>query len=195
MRTRFAALSLLVLLPVVTGAQHGGGGPAMRTAPAEAKQFDFLVGQWEITVVPRISGLAARIHGIPKLIGTWRAWRGLDGWGIEDEMRITDESGNPVGFAHAVRFYDANAHRWIAQTLDVVRGGFTPSTAEWKNGRMESMSKGTNGEGKVYAQRGRYTDITPTSFRFQQERSFDEGRTWDVTLTIEAKRVAASAAR
>jgi hypothetical protein len=44
--------------------------------------------------------------------------------------------------------------------------------------------------------RSRFHAITPTSFRFQQDRSSDNGRTWaDGVLKIEAKRVAATAPR
>lgn len=186
-----------LVLPAPAVAQHAAASPApSRPAPREATQFDFLVGQWEIVARPAASGLAARIHGAPKLLGTWKAWRGLDGWGIEDEVRLADESGNPRGLSHSVRVYDLAARRWNGSTLDVYRATFSSNTGEWRDGAMMLSSRGTEQEGGAYVMRTRYYDVTPTSFRVQQDRSYDDGRTWsEGILRIEAKRVAATAPR
>ncbi|MDB4917672.1 MAG: hypothetical protein JWM95_5316 [Gemmatimonadetes bacterium] len=168
----------------------------MRAVPAEAKQFAFLIGQFDLVVKPKAQGLGQTIHGVPKLVGTWKAWRALDGFGIEDDLRVTDESGNPKLYSHSVRYYDSEQKRWIASTIDVYRGVFNTSMAEWKDNAVVATSHGTDAEGKVYASRARYYDITPTGFKFRQDRSFDEGKTWDEgLLSIDAKRIAATAAR
>ena len=60
---------------------------------------------------------------------------------------------------------------------------------------MTAMGAGTDGEGKAYVSRTRYTDITTTRFKYRQERSYDNGAHWAETLQIEAKRVAAAAPR
>lgn len=188
------ALVLVAIAPA--GAQHGGNAPSARVAPAEARQFAFLLGQHELVVKPAASRLAERIHGVPKLIGTWKAWRVMDGYGIQDELRITDEAGNPRTLAHTVRYYDASAKRWTSSAIDAYRGGFTSSTAEWRDNMLLSSSRGTDADGKAYLSRTRFYDITPMSFRFRVDRSMDEGKTWkEGTLSIEAKRVAAAAPR
>lgn len=192
------AVCALLAMPTVLAAQHAGGGtgPPIHTAPKEAAQFDFLIGQWELTVKPKVASLAARIHGAPKLLGTWKAWRAFDGFGVEDELRIVDGSGNPNSLNHTIRAYDAGAKRWTVSGLDVYRARFTTATAEWRDGQMHLAGKGTDAEGKAYLTRTRFTDIAPTSFRMQQDRSTDDGRTWtEAVLTIEAKRVAATAPR
>src|SRR5262245_40799697 len=84
---RTAAL-LYVLSPLSLVAQHsatGGSRPALSPA-REASQFDFLVGQWELVVTPKVNSLAAKIHGAPTFLGTWKAWRAVDGFGVEDEL-------------------------------------------------------------------------------------------------------------
>lgn len=192
---RWLVLGLVLAAASTASAQHGGAQPAQRTAPPEARQYAFLVGQFELTVKPQVSGLAAKLHGVPKLLGSWRGWRALDGFGIQDELRITDESGNPRLFASATRYYDAEQKKWVSSTVDVYRGVFTTSTAEWRDNVMTASSRGTDAEGKPYLSRGVYTDITPTSFTFRQERSMDGGKTWKASLSIEAKRVAATAPR
>ena len=189
-------VSALAALPTLANAQHAGGAPAPSTvAPREASQFDFLIGQWQLEVRPAVPGLAARIHGVPKFIGTWKAWRAFDGFGIEDELRISDESGNPRTLSHAVRVYDATARRWSTSALDVYRSTFTSSTAEWAQNQMTTTSRATDKDGKPYLARARFSDITATGFRFVQERSTDDGRTWSETLRIQAKRTAATAPR
>ena len=197
MRLQSLMLCSMLILPPVASAQHPGGraAPAV-TAPREAAQFDFLIGQWELIVTPRVSGLAARIHGAPRLLGTWKAWKAFDGFGIEDELRIVDGSGNPSSLSHALRVYNSAERKWSISGLDVYRTRFSSSAAEWKDGAMTSTNSGTDAEGKPVLIHSRFHAITPTSFRFQQDRSSDNGRTWtEGVLKIEAKRVAATAPR
>ena len=114
MIARLAVASFALLaLPCAAVAQHNPNAapPMSNVPPQEATQFDFLVGQWDLVVKPTVNTLAARIHGAPKMLGSWKAWRALDGWGVEDELRITDATGNPRSLSHAVRFYDATAKR------------------------------------------------------------------------------------
>lgn len=198
LRPLLLALFVLVPLPSVARAQHDGGGAARTgaAAPREASQFAFLVGQWEVTVMPKVSSLAARIHGAPKLQGTWKAWRAFDGFGIEDELRIADRSGNPNSLTHAMRLYDAVQGRWKQSMVDVYRSRFTEGTGDWKGNEMTIQSQGMDAEGKPVLQRARFHDITPTSFKYQGDRSSDGGRTWEsAVVRIEARRVAAVAPR
>ena len=189
----FLPLAMLTTDPAT--AQHGAAQPELRTAPAESRQYAFLVGQFDLTVKPKVSGLVAKLHGVPKMLGTWKGWRALDGFGIDDELRITDESGNPRLLSHATRYFDSAQKKWMSSTIDVYRGVFTTSTSEWRDNVMTATSRGTDTEGKPYISRSIYSDITPTSFHFRQERSSDDGKTWKENLVIDAKRVAATAAR
>jgi hypothetical protein len=193
---RFPSILLaLAFTPTILAAQHGGATPSVAPAPAEAKQFDFLVGRWELAVTPKISALGARIHGVPKMAGTWTGWRGLDGWGIEDDLRITDAAGNPRSLSHTVRLYDSKAHKWALSNMDVYRATFTSSSGEMTGGTITVSSRGTDAEGKPFLSRGHFTSITPAAFHFTQERSYDQGKTWETYLTIKATRVAAAAPR
>ena len=195
------ALSLiaaLTLSPAAVLAQHGGGDAAsvITKAPREASQYDFLVGQWELVVTPKVSGLVARIHGVPRLHGSWKGTRALDGWGVEDELRIADESGNPIAYTHSVRIYDATAKRWIVSAVDVYRQRLTTSSAQWQNGEMLSSADAIDPEGKPYRSRTHITDITPTSFHYSQDVSHDGGVTWELGhLVMDAKRVTGTASR
>lgn len=200
-RHALRTLLLVAALSATAGtlrAQQHGGAPArpLAAAPKEAEQFAFLVGQWEVTVMPKVSSLAARIHGQPKLVGSWKAWKALDGFGIEDELRIIDASGNPNALTHTVRMYDAAQSRWTQTSVDVYRARFTTANGTFADGAITLRSVGRDAEGKPFVQRTRFYDITATSFKWQSDRSMDGERTWEEgVLRMEARRVAASAPR
>ena len=194
---RFAGALLLLTLPGALRAQHGGGAPPMsRVAPADARQFDFLIGQWEIAVKPKATTLAQRIHGAPRLVGTWKAWPALDGWGVEDELRIMDGSGNPIALSHTLRAYDGTARRWLISSYDPYGARRTAASAAWTGGEMALEGRNPGADGGEHLTRTRFTRITATGFVLRQDRSEDGGKTWTRDyLTIEATRVAAEAPR
>ncbi|MEP7064986.1 MAG: hypothetical protein ABI889_03025 [Gemmatimonadota bacterium] len=195
---RLSLAGAIALSPLPLGAQHDAGGtPAVAAkAPREASQYDFLTGQWSLVVTPKVSGLVARIHGVPKLRGSWKGSRALDGWGVEDELRIADEAGNPIAYTHFVRIYDAKAKHWIVNAIDVYRQQTSTYTAQQQGNEMLSTAEGVGPDGKPYRTRTHITDITGTGFHFSQDISHDGGATWDEAhLVMEAKRAPEPATR
>lgn len=191
-------LSLALSHAGLAHAQHGGASASLpaSAAPSEAAQFDFLVGQWELEVTPKVSGLGAMIHGAPRLVGSWKAWRSFDGYGVDDELRIFDASGNPTSLNHTLRIFDSKTKRWLIAGLDVYRTRFGSSSGQWQDGEMRIEGSGQTAEGKPMLTRTRFTDITPERFKVRQDRSTDNGATWDEgALTVVAKRVAKKAIR
>ena len=194
MRTVLALLLIALFVPAAALAQHGAPPPSAANAPAEAKQFDFLLGQWELDVHPKVSGLAAMIHGTPKLAGTWKAWRVLDGLGIEDELRIVDASGNPLSLNRGLRLWSGGEARWKVVGLDAYHARSSDASGTLQDGVLRLAGRFTDGDGKAVLTRTRYYDIGPDAFHMQQDRSEDNGQTWnEAVLTIDAKRTAATA--
>jgi hypothetical protein len=187
----------LALMPLALPAQHSIGATSVSTrAPHEATQYDFLVGEWALSVTPKVSGLVARIHGVPKLHGTWKGSRALDGWGVSDELRIVDESGNPIAYTHFVRIYDATARHWIVTAIEVYHQRVTTSIAQWLGNEMSTVADGVDPEGKPYRSRTHITDISATGFHYSQDISHDGGATWEEGhLVMDAKRVAGDASK
>ncbi len=199
-RAMVAALVLLPFLsaPRVVSGQHSGGSNAATApvAPPEASQFNFLVGQWEVSAKPKATTLGQRIHGVRALLGTWKAWRALDGWGLEDELRLTDASGNPLLLQHTVRFYDRAARRWTNSSIDVYKGVTAQTTAERRGTELVVSGRGTDEEGRAYLSRGTFSNVTASGFTYRLDRSSDGGKSWiEDVLIIEGKRVATSAPR
>ncbi|MCC6243108.1 MAG: hypothetical protein IT353_09720 [Gemmatimonadaceae bacterium] len=188
------AVVVALTIPSLSFAQHAAASTLV--PPPEAAQLNFLVGQWELTAKPKATTLGQRIHGVRALRGTWKAWRALDGWGLEDELRLTDGSGNPALLVHAVRFYDRTARRWTNSVIDVYKGVSTQSTGERRGAEVLISGRGTDEEGRAYLSRGTFTAVTAATFRYRLDRSMDGGKSWtEGVLIIEAKRVAAVAPR
>ena len=194
-RFRFAACAAVAAaLLAGVGSSHAQGGAPV--APTEVAQFDFLIGQWDIEVSPKVNSLVAMIHGTPHLAGSWKAWRAFDGFGVDDEVRVVDGGGNPINLSRALRVYDAKAHRWVVETLDVYSARFGAATAQWQGGEMQVTGNGVMPDGKAYLSRSRFYEIAPDHFKMRQDRSYDNGATWEEgAIAITAKRVAAKAQR
>lgn len=193
------AIALAAVAPAaVAQAPHRGAGvgAAAAAVPAEAAQFDFLIGHWELEVSPKVGGLAALIHGAPKLTGSWKAWKAFDGHGLDDELRIIDASGNPVSLNHSQRIFDTRARRWLVNGLDVYRARFGSSSGTWQDGELRLEGSGQGNDGQPVLTRTRFMEITADRFRMRQDRSRDNGATWEEgTLTVVARRVSRKAAR
>ncbi len=197
MRRSCSILMLLLLAsPIAVPARPEAGATTTsgKFQPGEAKQFDFLLCQWDVDVRPKVSGLVAMIHGAPRLVGTWTARRTADGLGVEDEMRIVDASGNPISLSRALRTYIEADARWKVRGTDVTHASTSESTGQWLGGEMHLDGRSTNADGTLVLTRTRYSDITKDSFRMQQDRSTDNGQSWEErSLTIDARRTAATA--
>ncbi|MEP6938557.1 MAG: hypothetical protein ABI846_02250 [Rudaea sp.] len=185
---------LSLLAPHFASAQHAGEAPLAPILAAETRQFDFLLGQWDLQVHPKINSLAAMIHGTPKLGGTLKAWRILDGAGIEDEIRVVDASGNPISLNRALRIYAKADARWKVSAVDASHGRLYQSSGQMQDGEMRLQSRSSDAEGKPVITRTRYFGISADAFHMQQDNSSDNGETWEEgVLTIDAKRTAATA--
>ena len=181
--------ALLAIVPLGAFAQS----ETSTSASDGAGQFDFLLGQWELDVHVKAGGLAAMIHGTPKLSGTWKAWRIIDGRAIEDELRIVDASGNPLTLNRALRFYSADEKRWETVGIDLHHNHTYESVGQFQDGEMRVESRSADSDGKQ--SRTRYVNISADAFRMLQERSADGGKTWEESgISIDAKRIAATAA-
>jgi len=197
-RSRSIVLTALLAFPMTAFAQQRpqpASTPTVAVA-AEAKQFDFLLGHWTIEVHPKVSSIIAMIHGAPRLLGTWQVTRSADGLGVDDEMRIVDGSGNPISLNRAHRTWIAAQKHWKVSGSDVLHKTSSEATGQWIGGEMHLSGQSADTDGTSIWTRTRYFAITSSSFRMQQDRSKDNGRTWDEAMvTIDARRVTATAAR
>jgi hypothetical protein len=160
--------------------------PALASA---ANGFDFLLGDWAIDVQVKVSGLAALIHGVPKLSGTLKARRTAQG--IEDELVIVDASGNPRGANRSRRSFDAASGRWSITNSDDYHARQGSAVGRQEEGEMRIDGSYTEGS-ETTLTRSRYYAVSADAFRFTQDRSHDNGATWDEgAFAYDARRIAA----
>jgi hypothetical protein len=158
--------------------------PPPRSAPApptEAHEFDFLLGAWDIDIASKDPNLP------PKMRGRWTAKRGGDGFLIEDEYRVFDDSGGTAYLGETFRAYDVAAKRWEFRFVEPFTGKWHEGTGHREGNEMHLEQRGPSSILRI-----RYYNIGSDRFSWVGDMSFDGGKTWlEATLRIEARRASA----
>lgn len=149
--------------------------------------FDFLVGHW--TVHHR--RLKERLAGCTE----WEEFRGacslrplLNGQANVDDNVLELPSGTYR--AASIRAYDPATDRWSIWWLDSRHPHDlgTPVVGAFKDGTGTFLADDTL-NGQPVRVRFLWTDITPSSARWQQAFSQDGGATWETNWIMEFQRV------
>jgi len=182
MKTRISGqLLVLLVTPTLLIAQSSD---TLRTPPPEATQFDYLVGDWTFTGVWKLP------NGERQGVGTWKARKALDGFGVVDEWRVLDRpGGSTVILGTTYRIYNRAKSHWDMRFLNVFNAKWDEQYAEWRDGEMHLWWTSEDQRG-TFQVRVRYYDISENSFRWRADRSYDGGVTWiENWLTMEVTRV------
>jgi hypothetical protein len=136
----------------------------------EARQFDFWVGEWDLswgetgkgsnTIRPVLDGcvILEQFDGTPAIK--------LQGWSVSS--------------------YNQAAGKWKQTWVDN-QGGYLDFTGSYHDGEM-ALSRETVIEGEDALQRMVWYNITQDELDWRWERSFDEGKTWEVNWRIHYRR-------
>jgi hypothetical protein len=158
-------------------------------APAPGQEFDFLLGDWQLQVTPKVSSLVVLIHGAPRLLGRWRAQREGDVRSIRDQLRIFDRSGNPISEMLSQRRYQRERQLWTVQSQDQARQRQSTGSARWHEHRLEVLSQARDGNGQTSEVRSYFSEITADRFMLIQERRSDANAPFERIFEIIATRV------
>jgi Protein of unknown function (DUF1579) len=139
---------------------------------AEQKQFDFWVGEWDVT----FPGNTADSTGH----GTNNITRVLDGCVVQENFYSKDAQ-DLRGIS--VSTYDTRDGKWKQTWVDN-QGGYLDFTGGFKDGQMILSREFTNTTGKKISQRMVWKNIKPAEFDWSWERSEDGGQTWKVMWPI-----------
>lgn len=179
------------LLAAVSGSMAPAHASQATARPAQAAaarsgvhDFDFLVGEWRV----RHRYLRASTNEWSETDGTCSNRKLMDGWANLEEHLLNAPSG--AYRAVALRSYDAKTGQWSIWWLDgrYPAGPLDPPV----KGRFENGVGTFYGDdtlnGKPIRKRFIWSQITPTSARWEQAFSSDSGKTWETNWVMEFRR-------
>jgi len=150
---------------------------AQATAADGQHDFDFEIGTWRTRVsrlVRPLSGSTTWVH----YEGTSVVRQVLNGRANLVELTVEGSSGRIEGLS--LRLYEPQPARWTIHYANSADGLLTPPVSgRFANGRGEFLGPDTL-NGRAILVRFVISEIRPTSCRFEQAFSADEGKTWEV---------------
>jgi hypothetical protein len=174
----------------------GCGAPAL-PAGAEATKppepvlrdgqhdFDFNIGAWKTHIKRVVDPLSGSSNSI-ELNGTVTVRKVWDGRAQLEEI----EADGPNGHWEALTLflYNPEAHQWSQNYVNAKTGVLnSPAIGGFKDGRVELFSYDTV-NGPAILVRAVWSDMTPTSHRYQESYSADGGKTWATAFTADLTR-------
>lgn len=149
--------------------------------------FDFEIGTWH-------THLSRRLHPLTGST-TWVEYDGTsvvrtvwNGRANLVELEVDGSAGHIE--ALSLRLFDPTTHKWSINAANGRGGGFgTPTIGEFKHGRGEFFDQEPF-DGRTILVRNVWSDISPTSCRFEQAFSDDGGKTWEVNWIAIDTRIA-----
>ena len=155
-------------------------------AAVETESLGRLVGKWDI----KIESLDKEGNWNP---GTnnieWHWYYILNGHGIQDdwitEKLAADGSDSTLVYGTNIRIYNKNENIWYMAWIHGDGQKLAAFTAVNEDGKVIMEGKNANGR----EVRITFFDITENSFEWQQEWTFDEGKSWTVVVKIHCTRL------
>ncbi len=153
-------------------------GPAPDRANAMSL-YGWLIGDWEMDAV---------VHADD---GTEHAGRGNIHFGWVLQGRAIQDVWILPGFFYGttLRVYDPGLDAWHILWSDPLRQRYTRQIGRARG--KDIVQEGTADTGAAI--RWSFSEITPPSFLWRGERSFDSGKTWQLQAEFRARRVGAGA--
>ena len=156
-----------------------------RQAQDGRSDFDFIVGRWNV----HHRRLRERLKGCAdwdEFDGTTEDRSFVGGLGNIGEASLT-LNGAPL-VATSMRLFDPQTRQWSVYFTNSVQGALSPPmTGGFAQGRGEFYAQEPV-EGRQVFSRLIWSDITPTSFRWEQAFSVDGGSTWETNWIMELTR-------
>jgi hypothetical protein len=150
--------------------------PPARAARDGTHDFDFNVGMWKTHIKRILHPLTGSTDSI-ELIGTVSVRKVWDGRAQLEEIEADGPKGHWEGLT--LFLYNPQSHQWSQTFSNSAAGMFAGSlVGSFKDGRGELYAQDTF-DGRSILVRGAWSDVTPTSHRFEEAYSDDGGKTWE----------------
>jgi hypothetical protein len=148
--------------------------------------FDFHIGTWKSSITRLLHPLTGSTTWA-KMTGSLVARKVWDGRAQIEELEADGTDGHHIEDL-LLFLYNPQSHQWSLNAAASSDGALgTPMIGEFKNGRGEFFDQETY-KGRAILIRQVWSDITPTSHRFEQAFSDDGGKTWEVNFIARLER-------
>jgi hypothetical protein len=159
----------------------GGAGGSNGDSPSGGiSDFNFLSGTW------KISNRRLKGEDWDEFDGEATVWSVLGGIGSVEELRIPARNFSGCG----IRLFDADKKLWADYWVNARNGQLSaaPTWGGFKDSVGTWIADDKDGDTPIKV-RGVWDRITPTSCRWHQAISRDEGKTWAANWTMDWTRV------
>lgn len=160
--------------------------PVSSTLPAESRHFDFWVGEWDVNLRVRQPDLTwADTHRATARIYPILAGKAL--------LELWSEDAEDGIKGYSLRYFDTARDEWVLwlNWPGANRSGSSSLAGAFRHGRGEFFSTGTQPDGTQSISRYTFSDITPSSLRWDDAFSSDGGDSWTNRWVMEFSRTAA----
>lgn len=164
------AMAFLSIFSFAILAQEGGAPKETPCSSPEASQFDFWVGEWDLTWGENGKGT----NSVEKI---------LDGCVIRENF---DGTPSIKLKGTSISTFSKQLGKWQQTWVDN-SGGYLDFVGGFQDGKM-ILSRELVRDGKKLQQRMVWFNISRNEFNWNWERSEDEGVTWTVLWNIHYKR-------
>jgi len=171
----------------------GSSAPVFaQSSPRDGQHdFDWLVGTWRFhrtRLLHPLTGSTTWVEVEGSLVNS-KIW---DGRASLDESVAPGPTGRAEGLT--LNLYNPQARQWSLYSATSRNGTIgVPSIGEFRNGRGEFFNQELF-DGRAILVRQIWSEITPTSARFEQAFSDDGGKTWEVNWVSVFTRVSEGSA-
>ena len=165
---------LLPMLLAVCGSAFAQTAPTHGCDSPESRQFDFWVGDWELSYKGADGTVLESRNKITKI---------LDGCVLLEQF--AGAPGTKLN-GHSVSTFDRNAKRWKQTWVDNT-ASYLDFTGGLADGKMVLM-RDAERQGKKFMQRMVWQDIRADAFKWLWQRSDDGGATWSTQWEIDYRR-------
>jgi hypothetical protein len=157
----------------------------LRGAPAESRQFDFLIGNWDVAATRYKEDGSVLFH----YRANWNAKYLNEGRMIVDDFKALGPAGQTISSYVTLRTYSEATHRWEMTGLAALQPAASAEWhGEWKDGEMLLDASGKDPAGNAIRTQIRFFNITKNSFAWESRTSRDEGKTWVKAASLLASR-------
>ena len=179
------AIACIACNPASFAAQTPATPPAAERDGSH--DFDFNTGSWKTHIKRRVHALSGsnefiELNGIVSVRDVWGGRAHLE------EIEADGSNGHWQGLS--LFLYNPSSHQWSQTFVNSKSGVLVPGLiGSFKGGRGELFESDTL-DGRSILVRGVWSDIGPTSHRYEESYSDDGGKTWEVQLTADKTKVA-----